>query len=309
MKGLFYLAPLAGYSDKAFREISTLFGSDMCISEMISSEGLSRNGEKSKELLERFDGEKNFIIQIFGSALYSIEKSLDIIMKYNPSGIDFNAGCPVPKVVKTGSGAAIMNEKDKIRDIVKILKKTGLPVSVKFRLGWDKNSINYLDFASYALDGGVDMLTLHARTRADGYSGKADWTSFKRLKTILNGTNVKLFASGDMFSPEDALYVINTYNVDGVMFARGAIGNPFIFKEAKDLLSNNNYTLPTIEERKETLLKHYTLMKKYYGEKAYTDFRKHAFGYIKGLFNATKCKEKINTARTYDDYVNALSYL
>lgn len=308
--GTLLLAPLAGYSDKAFREICTFLGADGAVTEMVSAEGLARNGEKTKALIERYEGEKNLIVQLFASNSDSVSRSLDELMKYNPTAIDFNAGCPVEKVVKTGSGSALMKTPEKIKEIMKVLSTTKLPLSVKFRLGWDKNSINYLEFAEEALEGGATTLTLHARTRSQGYSGVADWEAFKTLSSHFSSSDITLYASGDIFHPEDAVTILNEYNMDGIMFARGAIGNPFIFRETKDLIRSGTYSLPEKEERVEVALHHYKLMEKYYGENtAGREMRKHIFGYIKGLPGSSKVKAKINSALSYEEYKEALSLL
>ena len=220
------LAPLAGYTDKAMREICLSMGADIAVTEMVSAEGLARDGEKTKELLERAEGEERLVVQLFGADEDPFYRAIPNLLSYRPTWIDINCGCPVPKVVKTGAGSALMKTPEKIEKIVETLKKgTGLPVSVKFRLGWDSSSINYLEFAEKALKGGASALTLHARTRAQGYEGKADRSAFLKLSKEF-GKDAVLYASGDIFTPESASECMEEYGMDGVMFARGAIGNP-----------------------------------------------------------------------------------
>lgn len=305
------LAPLAGYTDKAFREICSLYGAKETITEMISAEGLARDSQKTKALLERFDGEENLIPQLFGSNGDSFSRAISILMCFNPTSLDINAGCPVTKVVKTGAGSALMKEPKKIKDIVKVLKEgTGLSISVKFRLGWDKDSINYLEFAENAILGGASALTLHARTKSQGYEGKADKSAFKALKEHFKDENIRLYASGDIFSPEDAAFILNDLGLDGVMFARGAIGNPFIFKETEEYLKNGTYSTPSKKERIKVALLHYSLMEKYYGERlASVEMRKHVFSYIKGIKGAKECKEKLSKATTFEEYETNLKSL
>ncbi len=304
------LAPLAGYTDKAFREVCSLFGSDSAVSEMVSAEGLAREGVKTIELMEKYDGEKRLTVQLFAPSVDPILRALPLLKEKEIDAIDINCGCPVPKVVKTGAGSALMREPEKIGEIVKALKDNlSLPVSVKFRLGWDSESINYLKVAEIAVKNGADALTLHARTRAQGYEGKADKEAFGILSREF-GKEVALFASGDIFTPEDAIEAIEKYNMTGVMFARGAIGNPFIFRETREFMKKGCYTLPSVEERKETALMHYDLMVKYYGEKiASHGMRKHAMGYVKGLKKSSECKNALSRAESRKDYEEAFNLI
>ena len=301
--GRFILAPLAGYTDKAFREIARENGADAAVTEMVSAEGLARNGEKTKALLERYPGEDRLIVQIFAPSADPVARCLDNLLEYKPSVIDINCGCPVPKVVKTGAGSALMKNPEEIGRIIRTIKaSTDIPVSVKFRLGWDSSSISFMEFADTAAEAGAEMLTLHARTRAQGYSGTADRNAFRILS--------RHFASGDVFSPEDAFSLINDYELDGVMFARGAIGNPFIFRETKELFEKGCYSLPSIEERKSVAMKHLGLMIRYYGESiACREMRKHLMAYIKGIKGSAKAKAAISTAVTENEMIQALSML
>lgn len=309
--GPFILAPLAGYTDKAFREIATRMGADAAVSEMVSAEGLARNGEKTKSLLERFPGEERLIIQIFGPSDDPVRRAMDNLLHYNPTVIDINCGCPVPKVVKTGAGSALMKNPEMIGRILRAIKeRTNIPVSVKFRLGWDSDTINYLEFADIAAENGAEMLTLHARTRAQGYSGMADKNAFKTLADHFRGSGILIFGSGDIFTPEDALFLINESNLDGVMFARGAIGNPFIFRETKELLENGSYVIPSIKEKVDTAIQHLTLMIKYYGENVgCREIKKHLMAYIKGIPGSSKVKNEIGAAEKQEEIVAALSSL
>ena len=306
------LAPLAGYTDKAFREVALSFGADAAVTEMVSAEGLARDSEKTFSLLEKAEGEENLIIQLFGPDTDPFKRCIPNLMKVNPTMIDINCGCPVPKVVKTGAGSALMNTPEKIYDIVKLLKEeTGAQISVKFRLGWTENTMNYLEFADYAVRGGATMLTMHARTRAQQYSGVAQKEHFRALRAEYpKESGIKLYASGDVFTAEDALEYLDEYQMDGVMFARGAIGNPFIFRETKELRATGTYERPTVLERKETALHHLERMIHYYGETlAGKEMRKHAMAYIKGISGANRTKSMLTTAITYEDYEKALNEL
>ncbi len=302
------LAPLAGYTDRAFREIAASFGADKSITEMVSAEGLARDGEKTKKLLERFDGEE-LIVQLFAPSADPVRRCMDILLPFRPAGIDINCGCPVPKVVKTGAGSALMQNPERIGEIVRTIKeRTDIPVSVKFRLGWDSSSINFLEVAQIAKDAGAEALTLHARTRAQGYSGKADWNAFRTLSENIKG--VKLYASGDIFTPENAAELLADYGMDGVMFARGAIGNPFIFRTTREYMETGHYTLPDRRERIETAIKHLSLAIDLYGENtACREMRKHLMAYIKGIEGANKAKLRISEAVTLQECEAALRSL
>ena len=306
----FFLAPLAGYTDSAFRRIAHEWGSACGITEMVSAEGLARGSDKTKDLLIRYPGEERLAVQLFAPDADPVRRCLDTLMKHSPQMIDFNCGCPVNKVVKTGAGSALMKSPEKIHEIVSFLKQnTDVPVSVKFRLGWDSGSINYLEFADACVSAGADMLTLHARTRAQGYSGNADWTCIRRLKEKLKDTDVKVFASGDILSAQAACDCLRETGCDGVMFARGAIGNPFIFTQAGKLLQGEVFTV-TLEERIATAMRHLEYMCALYGkETGCRDMRKHAIGYVRGLRGASKVKEAISHAASEDDYRRAFDML
>ncbi|MGN0906982.1 MAG: tRNA dihydrouridine synthase DusB [Bullifex sp.] len=305
------LAPLAGYSDRAFRQIAHMHGADLAVTEMVSAEGLARDSGKTEDLLVRYEGEEELIMQIFAPDADPVKRCLSRLLTYKPSGIDINCGCPVPKVVKNGAGSALMKTPDRMYEMVSFLKsETDIPVSVKFRLGWDSSSMNFIEFVDAAVSAGVSMVTLHARTRSQGYSGTADHTMTKQLADHLKGTGVKVFGSGDIFTPEDALSMVKDCGTDGVMFARGAIGNPFIFSQTRSLLETGAYEQVSLDERVSALLKHLDLMIKYFGEPlACREMRKHASSYLKGVRNGSRVKERIVSALTRDEYERALEAL
>ena len=309
--GPLMLAPLAGYTDKAFREIAESLGADGAVTEMVSAEGLARGGEKTEALLERYPGEKALVMQIFAPSDDPVARCMERLIAHAPSVIDINCGCPVPKVVKTGAGSALMREPGMIGRIVRTIKAaTDTPVSVKFRLGWDSSSINYMDFAEEAASAGADMLTLHARTRAQGYSGNADRSAFRTLSGHFSGSGILIYGSGDVFTPEDAAEMIDGYGLDGVMFARGAIGNPFIFRMTKEYMQKGSYTLPSIGERIETAERHLSLAISYFGEHtACREMKKQLMAYLKGISGAAPAKAAIGRASTEEELRAALHTL
>ncbi len=181
--GNIFLAPLAGYTDVPFRTLAKEGGADLTFTEMVSVEGLSREGEKTITLLERSPLEEQYAVQLFLSSTESLPRALDLLAPFAPSMIDINCGCPVPKVTKTGAGCAMMGNPSLITETVRIIKeRTGLPVSVKLRIGWDQASRSYLAFSQAALDGGADLLTLHARTRSQGYAPFAEWETLSNVR-------------------------------------------------------------------------------------------------------------------------------
>lgn len=306
-----FLAPLAGYTDGAFRRIATEFGAGCCVTEMVSAEGLARGNDRTEELLRRFDGEEELVMQLFGPDVDPFSRALDHLMPYRPTMIDINCGCPVPKVIKTGAGSALMQEPERIGRIVSFLSRnTDVPISVKFRLGWDMNSINFLQFAHICVDNGAKLLTLHARTRSQGYSGSADWSQIKRLKDEFRNTDVKIFGSGDVLCAEDAVRMLSQTGCDGVMFARGAIGNPFIFSQVRSLLESGKCQRPSVDEIIDTVMRHYDYMAELFDERsAGHEMRKHVCAYVKGIPGSSRVKAEIVRAVTREEYLSALSAL
>ena len=300
--GNLFLAPLAGFTDKAFRSICLARGASFTYSEMVSAEALARNSEKTRLLMERADNEENLGIQIFLPDEDTARRALPEILKANPTVIDINCGCPVPKVVKNGAGAALMRKPEIIGKIVKSLtNETDIPVTVKFRTGWDLNTINFLEFADYAVRGGASLLTMHARTRSQGYSGEADWNLLQELK---NNVNVPVIGSGNIFSPQDALKMLKKTGVDGVLFARGALGNPFIFNRTAELLKTGN--LPQVlnlQGKIGTAWEHLLLTAKYKGEAtACREMKKQLCSYTKGEPGSAALRNKIVHAESIAEY-------
>ncbi|MDR3200418.1 MAG: tRNA dihydrouridine synthase DusB [Spirochaetales bacterium] len=301
--GNLFLAPLAGYSDIAFRSLCADYGSSMSYSEMLSAEGFIRNNRKTALLLERSDNERFFGVQIFSGSPYSAAKAAAAIsaLEPRPTLIDLNCGCPVPKVVKTGAGSALLRSARLVYDVVKAMKESSsLPVTVKIRSGWDAASINYRETADAACQAGAALVCLHARTRSQLYAGKAEWPHIKDLK---ERCPVPVFGSGDIFSAQDAAAMLGQTGCDGVMFARGAIGNPFIFREARGLLETGGVSAPGAEERIALGMRHLELCVRTKGETlACREMRKHFSAYTKGLPGGAQLRAAIVRAQTTDDY-------
>ncbi len=300
--GNLFLAPLAGFTDRAFRSICISKGASFTFTEMVSAEALARGSEKTRNLMNRAENEKQLGVQIFLSNADTAKRALPEILKANPTVIDINCGCPVPKVVKNGAGSALMQNPKKIEEIITVLTdNTDIPVTVKFRTGWDANSINYLIFAEAAVKGGASLLTMHARTRSQGYSGEADWESLKKLKTNFD---IPVIGSGNIFTAKNAVDMLKTTGVDGVLFARGAIGNPFIFKKTKEmLLGNHPDDTENINKKITTAMEHLHLSIHYKGETAACrEMKKQLCSYTKGVEGAAAIRNRIVHAESIDEY-------
>jgi tRNA-dihydrouridine synthase B len=305
--GNLILAPLAGYSDTAFRSVCLDNGADFTFTEMVSAEALARKNRKTLSLLERAHNEKLLGVQIFASEYSTCLKALQQIKKYNPSLIDLNCGCSVPKVLKTGSGAALLRHPDKIKQIVKALcEATSLPITIKLRSGWDENSINFLEIADLAEKAGVSLITLHPRTRAQRFSGSARWEEIKQLK---RHTSLPVIGSGDLFSANAALRLFKETGCDGVMFARGAIGNPFIFMQTKLMLQGETSIEAISPQQKlSTALLHLERLIALKGEAvACREMRKQLAAYTKGLKNSRVLRELRNKAQTREEYISCIN--
>ncbi|TFG82652.1 MAG: tRNA dihydrouridine synthase DusB [Spirochaetales bacterium] len=305
-RGNLFLAPVAGYSDAAYRSVCIDAGCDLAYTEMVSSEALTRGSCKTAVLLERAGNESEFAVQLFGANPDTMARAAEIVAKrWSPSIIDVNCGCPVPKIIKTGAGSALMKDPGRIEAIVRTMSTAvDVPITVKIRLGWDEATVNYLEAADAAINGGAAALTLHARTRAQGYSGTADRSAFGPLVTL---SSIPVFASGDLFSPEDAVAILSEEAegkaVAGVMFARGAMGDPFIFTRTKAMLMGE--TPPDIDPLNKVAVarKHFLLSLSFYDERtACVEFRKQACSYLKGVRGGAELRAKAVTCSTPEDY-------
>lgn len=301
------LAPLAGVSDVGFRLIAEKYGADKTFTEMVSVNALYYDNKKTDDLLFISENEKNCNIQIFGSKPELIEKVVKD--KINPieksKEISFNMGCPVAKITKNGEGSALMAKPKLVEEICKILRKsTDKKINIKFRLGIDDKNLNYLEIGKIAQDAGIDYVILHARTKEQMYSGKANWNHIKILKENLS---IPVIANGDIFCVEDFVKVIDKTKADGVILARGAMGNPFLFKEIKDYINKGFYEKPSSTEIIDQLIEQYKLELKYKKEKlVVTQMRKHLSWYIKGLKNSSKIRDLVNKLNTIEEVMDAL---
>lgn len=302
------LGPMAGYTDVAFRTLCIEQGASLTTTEMVSAEGLIRDSKNTFDLLKKAPNEKNLAIQLFGSKADSFAKAARLIDNKEYCAIDINCGCPVLKVTRTGAGSALMQTPNIIGDLVKALKdNTDLPITIKIRLGWDHNSINFLECAEIAQKAGVSGIGLHTRTKSQLYTGVADYL---RLKELKQNSSVPIIGSGDIFSAEDAKRVLEETGVDALMFARGSIGHCTVFSETKDLLTKGSYEKQTTKQVIDTLLRQLELTALDKGEDtACREMRKSIGYYLKGIKNSAKVKQAICSALTIDEYRGCLTTL
>ncbi len=306
LNGNLFLAPVAGYSDRSFRSICVEQGASFTYTEMVSAEALVRGNWKTEELMARAPNEKAYSVQIFGGEESIMAEAAKIVLeKTNCEVIDINCGCPVPKIIKTGAGSALTRDPERLGKIVAAVKKAAegrCAVTVKIRSGWDAVTITWKEAALAALENGADAITMHPRTRTQGYEGFSDWTKLRDLVQIAEG-KVPVFGSGDLFKPEDAKRMLEETGCDGVMFARGAMGNPFIFKKTIQLLQNGTYDDIPASVRLNTAFKELELLIADTNEKhACMEMRKRFCAYSKGIEGGAELRAKTIHANTLADY-------
>jgi nifR3 family TIM-barrel protein len=306
--GNVFLAPVAGYSDAAFRSVAFDLGADLCYTEMVSSEALVRGHPGTALLLHREPNETRYAIQLFGSKPDVLARAARIAAARGPELIDLNCGCPVPKIVKSGSGSALMKRPELIYECVAAMREElgpeGPPVTVKIRLGWDSSSVNYLEVARGAVEAGASAVTLHARTKTQGYAGNADWTAIKRLVDALE---VPVFGSGDVFDARAAARMLEETGCAGVMIARGAMGNPFIFRETKAILEGRSPEPPAIAECVMAARRHLELSVAVLGERtACAEFRKQFCSYTKGTVGGAELRSEAVRASSQAQFEDLL---
>lgn len=297
-----FLAPMAGITDAAMREVCVLCGAQMTFTEMVSAKGIAYKNAHTRDLLALSPEEKQAGVQLFGrepEVMAETAKKICDLFGERLFIIDINMGCPAPKIVNNGEGSALM--KDPVlagRIITAVKQAVGAPVSVKFRSGFSAKTKNAVEFAKMAEDAGADMLSIHGRTREQYYSGKADWDVIAKVKQAVR---VKVVGNGDIFCAQDAEDMLRQTGCDGVMVARGAQGNPFLFTQICELLDTGSVkTFPSEEDRVMMCLKQARLTVKNKGEAlAMKQMRTHASSYIKGMKHAAHLRAQAVRVETY----------
>lgn len=310
--GLF-LAPMAGFSDRAMRRVCHLMGAEYSVTEMISAKAVTFGDKKTFSLAKIRADEGPVALQIFGSEPDVMGRAAEILSKrewgegyVSPSAIDINMGCPVHKIFSNGEGSALMRDPELIYRIVRAVKgSTDLPVTVKHRTGISADSINAVECALAAEAGGAELVTVHGRTKAQMYSGCVDRETIKKVK---QSVHIPVIANGDILSARDALSMLKETEADGIAIGRGAVGNPFIFKEIKSIFDGEEYTEPTLDEKVEIALLQLRLSIEDKGERiAVPEARKQIAMYLRSFRGAAAIRAEINRALTYSEIEKILT--
>lgn len=303
IKGMAALAPMAGVTDRAFRELCVSFGSAYVVGEMVSAKGISFNSERSKELMLLSDEERPAAVQLFGSEPQTVAAAAVTAMEYKPDIIDINMGCPAPKISGNGAGSALMKNPDLCGEIVEAVRRAvDIPVTVKIRKGWDDKSVNAVEVARICEQAGASAITVHGRTREQFYSGKADLGIIAEVKKAVN---IPVIGNGDIIDANTAAQMLEKTNCDMIMIGRGALGNPWIFREINAWLNDLRPMFPPSPSEKVTvILRHIKAMCDYKGEEiAMREARKHVGWYMKGFKNAAELRREAGYLKTYDELI------
>lgn len=303
------LAPMAGVTDYAFRKIARRFGASYCVSEMVSSKAIHYKDKKTATLAEIKDDDRPLGIQIFGSDPKIMAESAYLLSTATyehrkndntPNVIDINMGCPVKKIVNAGDGSALLKSPALCGEIIKeVVNASSVPVTVKIRAGWDKDSINCVEIAKIAEANGASAICVHGRTREQMYEPYANW---EYIKAVKEAVSIPVIGNGDIYSGSDAIKMIEQTGVDSVMIGRGAMGNPFIFDEIKHYFDKNPYTPPTIFEKITVAMEQVEYMIEEKGEAiAICEARKHLSWYLKGEKGCASARAQINSATTLEE--------
>ncbi|MCK9478156.1 MAG: tRNA dihydrouridine synthase DusB [Firmicutes bacterium] len=309
LKNKVIIAPMAGVTDRAFREVAELFGAGLVFTEMISAKGLYYGDKKTKSLFDKGNLKIPLCAQIFGHEPDIISKVAGYAVSCGASCLDINSGCPAPKITKSSDGAALMKNPLLFEEVLySAVKNANCPVSVKIRAGWNRESVNAVQLAKIAEKCGVCMITVHGRTAADYYKGKADWSI---IKDVVSSVNIPVVGNGDIFNAQNAKEMLEQTGCAAVMLGRATLGNPWLIRDTVLLLDENKLPKPpSVEEKIKLALFHISLIIKYKGEYiGVRQARKHALWYIKGLKESARVKNLISKANSYEEIEKHLTCL
>lgn len=308
INGKIVVAPMAGISNMTFRRICKSMGASLVVAEMVSDKAITYGNEKTFELLRMNDDERPISQQIFGSDVNSFVEAAKIVEKrMKPDIIDINMGCPVPKVaVKNQAGSALLKNPEKVGEIIKaVVEAVKVPVTVKIRSGWDESSINAVEIAKIAEANGASAITIHARTRAQGYSGKADWNIIKK---VVEAVDIPVIGNGDVVSCFDAKKMLDETGCSAVMIGRGLLGNPWLVRECVLYLESGKLPNPIDYNEKIDMMEYH--LKKLCEDKsekqAVLEIRNHLLNYLKGLPENKEVKNKVCRCQSENEIINVL---
>lgn len=294
-KPIYVLAPLAGFTDLPFRSVVKKFGADLTVSEMLSSNALIHNSEKTLHMLKKSPIEDPYSAQISGSSVDVVKEAVEVLNSHDGIDIiDLNCGCPVPKVVGHGSGSSLLLNLPLMGDIIRTIKDTSNKdmTSVKIRLGFEKK--NHIEIAKMVEGSGADFLAVHGRTRAGKFKAEVDYDAIREIK---ESVSIPVIANGDIDSYDKAKWVLEHTGADGVMIGRGAVGAPWIFHQLRTGEKNISESL-----KHDIIMEHYDKMIEFYGQHGVAMFRKHTHTYTKGYRGASKLRDQVNRINDIQEY-------
>ena len=305
-----FLAPMAGVTDMAYRILVHELGCPLVYTEMVSVNGINYRNERTLRMLRTDARERPLALQLFGNAPEAVARAAAYVESLGVADvIDFNMGCPAPKIVKNGEGSALMREPKRAREILRALRRAvRLPVTLKIRKGWDEAHVNAVEIARLAEDAGIDAVAVHGRTREQFYSGQADWDIIRAVK---QGVRIPVIANGDVRNAGDLSRILAATGADGVMIGRAAQGNPWLFRELATFVKTGETPAPpTVEEKRALILRHLDMLIETKGSHiGPREMRKHATWYTRGMKNSARLREFFNRAETREDFSSILEKL